>query len=78
MSGRVMEAYTTLPGVQFYAGNFIEQETGKGEAVYRYRGGMCLETQYFPDSANKPAFPSCFFGGERVYDSVTVYRFSAE
>ena len=78
MSGRVMEAYTTLPGVQFYAGNFIEQETGKGEAAYRYRGGMCLETQYFPDSANKPAFPSCFFGGERVYDSVTVYRFSAE
>ncbi len=78
VSGRIMEAYTTLPGVQFYAGNFIEQETGKEEAVYRRRGGLCLETQYFPDSVNKPAFPSCIFGGEEEYDSVTVYRFSAE
>lgn len=77
-SGRVMEAYTTLPGVQFYAGNFIEEERGKGEAVYARRGGLCLETQYFPDSANKPAFPSCIFGGEKEYDSVTVYRFDVD
>ncbi len=75
VSGRVMEAYTTLPGVQFYAGNFIERQGGKGGAVYDYRGGMCLETQYFPDSIHKPEFPSSVFGGDREYDSVTVFRF---
>lgn len=78
VSGRFMEAYTTLPGVQFYAGNFIEQEKGKGQAVYRRRGGLCLETQYFPDSVHQAAFPSCIFGGEKEYDSLTVYRFGAE
>lgn len=77
-SGRVMEAYTTLPGVQFYAGNFITEQTGKGGAVYKKRGGLCLETQYFPDSVNKPAFPGCIFGGDEEYDSVTVYRFRAD
>lgn len=73
--GRVMEVYTTLPGVQFYAGNFIERQRGKGGSVYDYRGGMCLETQYFPDSIHKREFPSCVFGGDREYDSVTVFRF---
>ncbi len=75
VSGRVMKAYTTLPGVQFYAGNSISRQTGKDNAVYDSRQGLCLETQYFPDSANKPQFPSCIFGGGREYDSVTVYRF---
>ena len=74
-SGRGMEAYTTLPGVQFYAGNYIDRQNGKAGAVYDFRSGLCLETQYFPDSVNKPAFPDCVFGGEREYDSVTVYRF---
>ncbi len=74
-SGRVMKVYTTLPGVQFYAGNFIEDQTGKGGAAYGFRGGLCLETQYFPDSVNKPQFPSALFGEGREYDSVTVYRF---
>lgn len=78
VSGRTMEAYTTLPGVQFYAGNFIEEESGKEGATYKRRGGLCLETQYFPDSANKPHFPSCIFGGDREYDSVTVYRFGLD
>lgn len=77
-SGRVMEACTTLPGVQFYAGNFIDNQKGKGEATYVRRGGLCLETQYFPDSIHKPAFPSCIFGGEKEYDSVTVYRFGVD
>lgn len=75
VSGRVMKVYTTLPGIQFYAGNFIEDQTGKGGAAYGYRGGLCLETQYFPDSVNKPQFPSAIFGESREYDSVTVYRF---
>ncbi len=75
VSGRSMEVYTTLPGVQFYAGNFIQKQTGKGGTVYDYRCGMCLETQYFPDSIHKPEFPSCVFGAEKEYDSVTVFRF---
>lgn len=75
ISGRVMEVHTTLPGVQFYAGNFIEKQAGKEGAVYDYRCGMCLETQYFPDSIHKPEFPSCVFGAGREYDSVTVFRF---
>ena len=75
VSGRVMKVYTTLPGVQFYAGNFIEDQTGKNGSAYGFRGGLCLETQYFPDSVNKPQFPSAVFGEEREYDSLTVYRF---
>lgn len=74
-SGRVMKAFTTLPGVQFYAGNFIEEQKGKGGAVYDARRGLCLETQYFPDTIHHPDFPSCVFGGEREYDSETVYQF---
>lgn len=74
-SGRVLKAYTTLPGVQFYAGNFIERQSGKDGAVYGRREGLCLETQYFPDSANKPQFPSNIFDEGREYDSLTVYRF---
>ncbi len=74
-SGRVMKVYTTLPGVQLYVGNFIEDQTGKGGAAYGFRGGLCLETQYFPDAVNKPQFPSAIFGEGREYDSVTVYRF---
>lgn len=70
-----MKAFTTLPGVQFYAGNFIQPLEGKEGASYNARCGMCLETQYFPDSANRPEFPSCIFGGEKEYDSVTVYQF---
>ncbi|MGN0168942.1 MAG: aldose epimerase family protein [Acetatifactor sp.] len=74
-SGRVMEAYTTLPGFQFYAGNFISEQKGKGGAVYGPRRGLCLETQYYPNSANQPEFPSCIFGEGKEYDSVTEYRF---
>lgn len=77
VSGRVMKVFTTLPGVQFYAGNFIAPQKGKNGAEYGARAGLCLETQYYPDSANKPQFPSCIFGGEREYDSVTVYQFAA-
>lgn len=75
LSGRIMQVYTTLPGVQFYAGNFIERQEGKDGAVYDFRSGLCLETQYFPDSVNKPEFPGAFFGGEKEYESVTVYQF---
>lgn len=70
-----LRAYTDLPGVQFYAGNFIEEETGKGKAVYGKRSGFCLETQFFPDTANRKEFPSAVFGPEREYDYTTVYEF---
>ena len=74
-TGRIMDVYTTLPGVQFYSGNFIDRQSGKAGAVYEVRSGLCLETQYFPDSANKPEFPEDIFGDGKEYDSVTVYRF---
>ena len=74
-SGRKMHTYSTLPGVQFYAGNCIVDQTGKDGASYTKRSGLCLETQYYPNSINTPSFPSCVFGGEKEYDSVTVYRF---
>ncbi len=77
-TGRTMKAYTTLPGVQFYAGNFIEDQEGKGGAQYGFRTGLCLETQYFPDTVNHPAFPSCIFGDGTAYDSVTAYEFVLE
>lgn len=74
-SGRKMKVFTTLPGVQFYAGNFIDKQVGKEGAKYEPRCGLCLETQFFPDTVNKPNFPSNIFGPGRDYDSVTVYQF---
>lgn len=74
-SGRKMKTYTDLPGVQFYAGNFQEKEDGKAGAVYNKRTGLCLETQYYPDTANKPSFPSAVFGPGREYDTTTIYQF---
>lgn len=75
VSGRRMEVYTTLPGVQFYAGNFITEQTGKGGVHYAPRMGLCLETQYFPDSVNRQEFPGGIFDGLKEYDSVTIYKF---
>lgn len=75
VSGRKMKTFSTLPGVQFYAGNCIGEEPGKDGAQYGPRMGMCLETQYYPDTINKPQFPSAVFGPGRDYDAVTVYQF---
>lgn len=78
-SGRVMEVLTTEPGVQFYSGNFLDgHHVGKGGARYARRSGLCLETQHFPDSPNRPAFPSVRLAPGETYRSRTVYRFSAE
>ncbi|MCM1326786.1 MAG: galactose mutarotase [Bacteroidales bacterium] len=71
-SGRIMKVFTTLPGVQFYAGNFIDRQEGKGGKVYDKRYGLCLETQYYPDAIHHENFPSCVMA---EYDSVTVYAF---
>lgn len=74
-SGRKMYVYTDLPGFQFYAGNGIGDEQGKNRRVYTKRSGLCLETQFFPNSANEPSFPSAVFGPEKPYESTTIYRF---
>jgi aldose 1-epimerase len=76
-TGRVLEVLTTEPGIQFYTGNFLDDSIhGKGGKVYGHRTGFCLETQHFPDSPNKPAFPSTVLKSGEQYKSVTVYRFS--
>ena len=78
VTGVAMEVLTTLPGVQFYSGNYLDGcPSGKGGAPYAKRWGFCLETQYFPDSPNKPDFPSCVLRAGEEHRSSTVYRFSA-
>ena len=78
-TGRVMEVYTTEPGVQFYSGNFLDGTvTGKQGHAYHQRFGFCLETQHFPDSPNHPDFPSAIVKPGQVYRSRTVYKFSVE
>jgi aldose 1-epimerase len=68
---------TTEPGVQFYTGNFLDGTiTGKGGRVYHRRYGFCLETQHFPDSPNKPSFPSPIVRPGQPYRSRTVITFS--
>jgi len=78
-SGRIMEVYTTEPGIQFYAGNFLDgSNVGKGGRVYNHRFGFCLETQHFPDSPNHPNFPSTILRPGERYHTKTVYRFRAK
>ena len=75
-SGRVMEVLTDQPGVQFYTGNFLDGTIrGKGGKVYPHRAALCLETQHFPDSPNKPSFPSTELKPGQTFHSTTVYRF---
>jgi aldose 1-epimerase len=75
-TGRLLDVYTTEPGIQFYAGNFLDGSiTGKAGRVYRYRNGFCLETQHFPDSPNKPEFPSTVLRPGLEYRSRTTYVF---
>ncbi len=75
-TGRVMEIYTTEPGIQFYSGNFLDGTiTGKGARVYKHRYGFCLETQHFPDSPNEPNFPSVILRPGEKYTHLTVHKF---
>jgi aldose 1-epimerase len=75
-SGRIMEIYTVEPGVQFYTGNFLDGSiTGKAGKVYKKHYGFCLETQHFPDSPNKPDFPSVVLKPGDKYTTVTVHKF---
>ena len=77
-TGRVMQVWTTEPGVQFYTGNFLDGTlTGKSGKVYQRRNGFCLETQHYPDSPNQPKFPTTTLHKGATYKSTTIYRFSA-
>ncbi len=77
-SGRILEVRTTQPGVQFYTGNFLDGTIkGKGGKVYGRHSGLCLETQHFPDSPNKPAFPTTELKAGQKFQSTTVFRFTA-
>jgi len=76
-TGRVMEVWTTEPGLQFYTGNFLDGTLkGKGK-TFVHRGAFCMETQHYPDSPNKPAFPTTELKPGQTYKTSTVYRFSA-
>jgi aldose 1-epimerase len=78
-SGRVMEVWTTEPGIQFYTGNFLDGKTvGKGGATYPKRNAFCLETQHFPDSPNQPKFPTVVLIPGEDYRTITTYKFSVE
>ena len=77
-SGRVLEVLTTEPGVQFYTGNFLGKEVGKGGAAYKQYHAFCLEAQHFPDSPNRPEFPSVTLKPGEEYRQTTIYRVSAK
>ena len=78
-SGRVMEVSTTEPAIQFYSGNFLDGTIiGKSGKAYAFRNGLCLETQHYPDSPNKPKFPSTELKPGQTYATTTLYKFSAK
>lgn len=79
-TGIKMEVYTSEPGLQFYSGNFLTGETsdGKGGKAYPFRSAFCLETQHFPDSPNRPSFPSTILQPGQTYQTSTTYKFLLE
>jgi aldose 1-epimerase len=78
-SGRVMEVFTSEPGIQFYCGNFLDGRLkGKSGKPYVHRGGFCLETQHYPDSPNQPDFPNTILEPGETFKSQTAFRFSTQ
>lgn len=78
-SGRVLEVLSAEPGLQFYSGNFLDGTLkGKGGWVYQFRDAFCMEPQHFPDSPNKPSFPSVILKPGAVYHNTIIYRFSVK
>lgn len=76
-SGRVMEVFTTEPGVQFYTGNFLDGTLkGKGGVTYKKNQAFCLEAQHYPDSVNHPNFPTTILRPGSTYTQTTIYKFS--
>lgn len=74
-TGIEMEVWTDLCGIQVYSGNFLNHKKGKGGAFYERNAGICFETQFYPNSCNEKAFPSCIFGPGEVFESTTIYKF---
>lgn len=78
-SGRVLEVFSTEPGLQFYTGNFLDGKiTGKNGWVYKFRTAFCMEPQHFPDSPNKPNFPSVVLKPGEQYKHTLMFRFSTK
>ena len=78
-SGRMMEVFTDLPGVQLYCANFLDgTRPGKGGEMLTQYCGFCLETQYYPNTPNMPGFPQCTFDAGEKFESTTVFRFSVK
>jgi aldose 1-epimerase len=76
-SGRLLEVRTTEPGIQFYSGNMLQGPIrGRSNQVYGRRSGFCLETQHFPDSPNRPEFPTTVLKAGAEYESTTIFAFS--
>ena len=79
VSGRVMEVFTTQPGMQVYSGNFLDGSLkGKGGVAYQKYAGLCLETQHFPDAPNQPDFPSTVLRVAETYNETTIYKFTTD
>ena len=79
-SGRLMEVWTTEPGLQFYSGNFLDGTltNTRGGVKYVKHAALCLETQHYPDSPNQPAFPATLLKPGETYRQTTVYKFSTK
>ena len=78
-TGRVLEVFSTEPGLQFYTGNFLDGKlTGKGGWVYQFRNGFCMEAQHYPDSPNQPNFPSVVLKPGEVYRNTIIFKFSVQ
>ncbi|MCA9053136.1 MAG: galactose mutarotase [Planctomycetaceae bacterium] len=77
-SGRMLTVSTDQPGIQFYSGNFLKGQSGKGGNVYAHRSAVCLETQHYPDSVNHPDFPSILLDPDETYRHTCIYQVSAE
>jgi len=79
VSGISLEVFTNEPGIQVYTGNFLDGKTkGKKGIVYNQRAAVCLETQHYPDSPNKPQWPSVILEPGKVYKSTCIYKFGIE
>jgi aldose 1-epimerase len=77
-SDRILEVYTTQPGMQLYTGNWLDGSKGKGGKSYGMRSALCLETQNYPDSPNKPGFPSTLLHPGETYKHTCLYKFSTK
>lgn len=75
-TGRSMEIYTDLPGIQVYTANYMDGEKGKGGHVYNGRDSIALETQFFPNAVNRPEFLSCYLPKGEAFESKTCYKFN--